>query len=662
MKGSNIPLLEQPFALAGKPLKNRIVHVSMTTLRAANHGVTAPQVQYYENRAKGGASMVVTEPFSWSAMHDVPHKTAAWKEENVPALQRFAEAVERHDCRLIAQIQDPGRARHHPGRYLNAMGPSAVPDDLSWSMPRPMTVDQIRRFIDDIAATAARLKRCGFSGVELSSGHGHLFHQFLSPRSNRREDEYGGDWVGRTRFSREILAAVRAACGRDFIIGVKLPGDDGLEGSIGPEEAAIIAPLVAGNGQVDYACFAQGTHGKTLDLHLPDRFGSRMPYRDLQKKLRATIPGVPMVNFGRVTDPAEAEALLAAGEGEMVGLGRPLVADPAWPIKAAQGRTNEIRYCISCNTCWDVIITRQAPMACVNNPRVALPEEVDWWPAKTAKKRRVVVVGAGFAGMEAAWVAAARGHDVTVFCASAHTGGAARIRERLPGGEEVSSVYDYQAVAAQKAGVKIEYGVRASAADVLALKPDAVVLATGARMVAPLWLPAEVAAEGLIPDLRAAMQGLEGVTARQAGTAVIYDMDQSEGTYASALRLKELFERVVIVTPKDGLVDDASLVVRQNLLRRIARAHVETMLLSEVVWSRAFEDEGALEVQHVYSGDLIRIPDVGFLAYSTPRARNDDLAAPLAAAGVEVVQVGDCLSPRDMIAATADGHAAGNAL
>lgn len=662
MQGSNIPRLEQPFSLAGKPLKNRIVHVSMTTLRAANHGATAPQVQYYENRAKGGAAMVVTEPFSWSPMHDVPHKTAAWKEENVPSLQRFAEAVERHGCRLIAQIQDPGRARHHPGRYLNAMGPSEVPDDLSWSMPRPMTVDQIRRFIDDIASSALRLKRCGFSGVELSSGHGHLFHQFLSPRSNRREDEYGGDWAGRTRLSREILAAVRAACGRDFIVGVKLPGDDGLEGSIGPEEAAIIAPLVAGNGQVDYACFAQGTHGKTLDLHLPDRFGSRMPYRELQKKLRATIPGVPMINFGRVTDPAEAEALLAAGEGEMVGLGRPLVADPAWPIKAAQGRTNEIRYCISCNTCWDVIITRQAPMACVNNPRVALPEEVDWWPAKTAKKRRVVVVGAGFAGMEAAWVAAARGHDVTVFCASAHTGGAARIRERLPGGEEVSSVYDYQAVAAQKAGVKIEYGVRASAADVLALKPDAVVLATGARMVAPLWLPAEVAAEGLIPDLRAAMQGLEGVTARQAGTAVIYDMDQSEGTYASALRLKELFERVVIVTPKDGLVDDASLVVRQNLLRRIARAHVETMLLSEVVWSRAFEDEGALEVQHVYSGDLIRIPDVGFLAYSTPRARNDDLAAPLAAAGVEVVQVGDCLSPRDMIAATADGHAAGNAL
>src|SRR5205085_3414911 len=112
------------------------------------------------------------------------------------------------------------------------------------------------------------------------------------------------------------------------------------------------------------------------------------------------IPGVPLIALGRITDPAEAEGLLAAGEAELVGLGRALVADPAWPLKAAHGRTNEIRYCISCNTCWDTIITRQQPMACVNNPRVALPDEVDWWPARAAKQRRVVVVGAGIAGLE----------------------------------------------------------------------------------------------------------------------------------------------------------------------------------------------------------------------------------------------------------------------
>lgn len=659
---SNMPLLEQAFVLAGKRLRNRVVHVSMTTLRAANGTATPAQLQYYENRAKGGAAMVVTEPFCWSKMHDVTHKTRAWNDDNLDALKRFAQAVEQHDCRLIAQIQDPGRARHHPGRHFNAMGPSAVADDLSGTMPRPMTRDEIRRFTDDIAQSAARLQRCGFSGVELSAGHGHLFHQFLAPRANTREDEYGGDRDGRTRFAREILAAVRAACGSGFIVGVKLPGDDGLEDSVGPDEAALIAPLVAGGGAVDYACFAQGTHGKTLDLHVPDRYGPRMPYRELQRRLRATIPGVPMINFGRVTDPAEAEALLAAGEGELVGLGRALVADPAWPIKAKQGRSNEIRYCISCNTCWDVIVTRQQPMACVNNPRVARPEEVDWWPKRAAKPRRVVVVGAGFAGMEAAWVAAGRGHDVTAFCASAQTGGAARIRSILPGGEEVSSVYDYQLVAAQKAGVKIECGIRASAKDVLALRPDAVVLASGSRMAPPLWLPKDVREEGIVPDLREAMLGLAGVRAHQPGCAVIYDADQSEGTYAAALHLKTLFDRVVIVTPRDGLVQDASLVARQNLLRRLSRAGIETRLLSELAWTESFEAEGRLEVRHIYSEQVSHLDDVAFLSWSTPRARTDTLAAPLAAAGVELRLVGDCLSPRDMIAATADGHAAGEAL
>ena len=180
-------------------------------------------------------------------------------------------------------------------------------------------------------------------------------------------------------------------------------------------------------------------------------------------------------------------------------------------------------------------------------------------------------------------------------------------------------------------------------------------------MVPPTWLPEAVAAEGLVPDLRAAMAGLIGVNARQPGTAVIFDMDHSEGTYAAAERLSMIFERVVIITPRNSLADDTSLVTRQGILRRLYSRGIETVLLSEPRWSDAFE-EGVLEYCHVYGGAVSSIPNVALLAYSTPRARNDALAAPLAHAGFDVRRVGDCLSPRDMLAATADGHSAGNAL
>jgi hypothetical protein len=396
-------------------------------------------------------------------------------------------------------------------------------------------------------------------------------------------------------------------------------------------------------------------------MHVPDRYGPRMPYRDLIRTLRKSVPGVPLIALGRITDPAEAEALLGSGEAELIGLGRAMLADPAWPLKAAKGRTNDIRYCISCNTCWDTIITRHQPLSCVNNPRVALPDEVDWWPAREAKTRRVAVVGAGIAGLEAAWVAAARGHAVTVFCATAEVGGKARLRSHFPGGEEVSSIYDYQMVAAQRAGVRLELGIQAGMGEIAAIKPDVVVLATGATMVPPPWLPGPVAAEGLVPDLRTAMAGLIGVNARQPGAAVIFDMDHTEGTYASAERLSMIFERVVVITPRDSLADDTSLVARQGILRRLASRRIETVFLSEPLWSDAFE-EGVLQYRHLYTGDITSIPEVSLLTYSTPRARNDALAAPLAVAGFDVRPVGDCLSPRDMLAATADGHSVGSAL
>ncbi|HSN70486.1 MAG TPA: NAD(P)-binding protein [Steroidobacteraceae bacterium] len=657
---SKYPRLFGRFEQGRLQLRNRIVHASMTTRRVKACAATPEMIQYYANRARGGAALVVTEPLSMAHHQNLAHKVRVWTGENDEALRRWAEAVESEDCRLLGQIQDSGRGRHERGRNPDAVGVSALPDDLSWTVPHVLTIDDIERMIDEFATSSQRLEHCGFSGVEISAGHGHLFHQFMSPWSNLREDAYGGDLGGRLRFVRELIAAIRARTGSGFLIGLKLPGDDGIAGGIGPADAAVIARSLTQSGAVDYVAFCQGAHARTLDWHIPDMHWPRATWMPLIRELRQSLPDVPVLALGLITDPAEAEGLLERDEADLVAIGRALVTDPAWPLKSSQGREAEIRYCVSCNTCWGQIVDHH-PLACDNNPRVALPDEVDWWPAPASTRRRIVVVGAGIAGMEAAWIAGARGHDVTVFGATAEVGGKTRLHARLPGGESLSSIYDYQYLAARKAGIRFELGVRATLADIEAARPDLVVLAAGATMLWPRSLPAEWREEELIPDLRALMVDLLDITQPQGGTAVIFDQDHTEGTYAAAEFIARLYERVVLVTPRERIAVDVPLVTSLGIYRRLTRLGIEIVPLSELAAESRLE-EAVVSCRNVYTGDVREIEDVSLLTYSTPRAAEDALAGACRARGFEVRTIGDCHAPRTVLAATSEGHALGNAI
>ncbi|MFE5566576.1 FAD-dependent oxidoreductase [Amycolatopsis japonica] len=636
---SRYPHLFAPMTLGAHRLKNRIVFPAIVNNFARQGLVTDRTVTFYAERAAGGAAMVVSEGL-FVHRSSLPPSTglAAFDPYNVEGFRRIAGAVEEHDSRMVGQLLHLGRQQLWTPGAASPLGVSAKPDPYRWTVPHAMSASEIEMVVEAFVTSAATLRRAGFSGVEVHAAHGHLITQFLSPWSNDREDGYGGDLDGRTRFLREVLAGIRSVCGKDFLLGLKMPGDELVKGGITPPEAVRIAQRVTAETMVDYLAFGQGNSSLSFGAHVPDMHYPPGPFLDIQRELRAAVP-VPVVAFGRVTSADESEAVVRDGVGDLVGLGRVLLADPGFPAKVRDGHEAQVRPCIFCNVCW-AEATQGRKLVCVVNPRLATPGEAAGVVRKVSKKRRITVVGAGVAGLQTATEAAARGHDVTLLAGS-WLGGKARLEASLPGRQEVARVLEYQRSSAAAQGVRIEPGVEATAEMILASRPDAVVLATGARMVAPYGLEAGSETGISVRDYLAREDEEHG------GTAVLFDFDHSPGTYAAVDLLTRRHRRVLLLTPRAHIGEGVPYVSLLGIHRRLHEAGVEIIPSSEPLMFKG----NVLRYANVFTGVTTEVEEVRLFTWSTPRLPNDELVAPLESRVVPVHTIGDAYAPRTMLAA-----------
>ncbi|MGB4189584.1 MAG: FAD-dependent oxidoreductase [Syntrophales bacterium] len=474
--------LFSPVKIGSLTLKNRIVMPAMHLGYCNEQSeVTDRLVSFYEERARGGAALLFIGgcPVDRHA-RSMKEMIGLGEDRFIPGLSRLAEAAHRHNALIAAQL-------FHGGRYVRSgmigrqpIAPSPIASSITRETPREMTLTDIQDTIVSFAEAAAKAKRAGFDAVEVLAGTGYLISEFFSPLTNRRTDEYGGSPDKRMRFGIELAWAVREAVGPDFTVIFRIAGHDFMAGGNTNREAAQFAHILEQHG-VDAFSVTGGWHETPIPQITMDV--PRGAFVHLASGVKAAVTK-PVISCNRINDPALAESIIRDGRADMVGLARALLADPEFPVKAMTGRTEEIVPCIGCNQgCLDRIFNME-PVECLVNPRAGREFEVP--PVqKAARRKKIMVVGGGPAGLTAARTAARAGHAVTLYEKLAELGGQMVLAGATEERREMGIFVAPFAAQAKAAGAVIRTGVDVGEELVRVEKPDAVILATGGEPLCP---------------------------------------------------------------------------------------------------------------------------------------------------------------------------------
>ena len=625
--------------------KNRIVSTPHGAAYGEHGGLTDRYIRYHEEKAKGGCGVVMM--FGSSSIH--PTSVNDWAEINnwddsiIPQFQQMSAAIHRHGALCLSQISHRGRRGHSWYSGTPLWAPSDTREERHREWPHVMTKLEIREVIDAWAAAAVRLKKGGYDGCDIPIYGGHLLENFLSPLANTRTDEYGGSLDNRMRLTHEVLRAVRDAVGRDFIIGVRHSGDHLVPGGLTKEALLEVARKTDALGIADY-WMVSGSNSETLRFEAmvtPSLYHPHALYADLAAATRSVVK-VPVILAGRVSTPEQAETVLASGVCDLVGMTRAMIADPEMPKKAMEGRLDDIRTCVGASEGCIGRLRQGKSITCVQNPMIGREAELsEITPAQRVK--RVVVIGGGVAGLEAARLAALRGHRVTLLEAAPALGGQVMVAARAPKREDYAAIAHWLVGQVRKAGVEIRLNAPADVADVLALKPESVIVATGAVPRVPKIPGVD------LPHVTTASDILTGQV-RPGARCVVVDEDGHFTAPTTGDFLAGKGCRVTIITRYFMVGEDIDEGVRSDLYARLCGQGVVLQPMTVAVEMVP----GGVRTRHTFSGDEARLEaDTVVLAFGGKA--NDSLFHELTGKVPELRLIGDACSPRRIHDALLEG-------
>lgn len=677
--------LFEPLQLGSATVANRIV------LPAHSPRLSGKRYyRYFEERLSAGIGMVVTSryiaqtvssftpgPSGLIVNGDVddvlpdpstPEGMAYFDEKVLPELTAEAELAHRYGAKCVGQLLHVGSYAIYPNMQMS-MSPSGIPDELLGENGHELEIEEIGRLVRTIVLAAQRAKRAGMDGVELHAAHGLLLNEFISPATNKRTDQYGGSVENRCRILTEALEGIRGEVGPDFIVGLRMPGaergDEGMSAAEGVRVVQTVKP------HIDYLSVSGGSESaRQRGLVIPSVMSGieydQAVFADDAARIREAT-GVPVVLSGRITDPMTAAELIENGTTDMVGVLRAMIADPAWTDKVRRGDLADIRRCAGDNNgcrARTLVRTRGGALSigCTVNPAAGQEEALTIRKAETSK--RVVVVGAGPAGMEAARVATLRGHHVTLLERDAEVGGQVLIAALDPRGVELRHAVSYLEEQMRRLQVDLRLGVEADLETVAAESPDVVIVANGARHVVP-DLAAD--ADGSVPIMT-----LDTVLREErepgARVVVVAGQDGYRAPLSMAETLAQGGRSVHLVTERALVGESLDPGTAHGMTSRLLGAGVELSTFT------AFEGvaDGQVITRHcltpaaAVSANLegIRFLDDIDTVIVVQRRSRSELARTLRAglAGIPVQAVGDALAARRILTAVKEGALAAHGI